>query len=269
MSASSPGFLPPNLADQLRLALQHGDLMPFEVTARNTEFIGDLYQHISVDARKGRALVQTPDFVRSFILDRTLNPAIIEFGLENLGIIDPACGTGHFLVDAFMRIFGCWRVSAPELPAKTAATHALAAVHGVDLDPICVALTRIRLAAIWLDAAGLAGQPETAAKLEINVACADSLLHGPDSDGRPPGPDHQCDSPDCEQALAILGRRYEAVVANPPYIRPPGHLRDLYACRYRSCHGQYSLSVPFAELCFRLARRGSPPGELMSLAATR
>ncbi|MGH3906032.1 MAG: hypothetical protein ACRDTE_17900 [Pseudonocardiaceae bacterium] len=126
-------------------------------------------------------------------------------------------------------------------------------MHGIDLDPICVALTRIRLAALWLDTAGLADRPEQAATLTINVACADSLLHGPDSDGNLPGPDHRCDSPDCEPALEILGRRYAAGVANPPYIAAPGHLRDAYARRYRSCHGRYSLSVPFAELCFLLA----------------
>lgn len=246
--------------------VEHGDLIPFALVARDTEFLGDLYQHLSLDAREGRALVQTPDFVRSFILDRTLNPAIVEFGLEDFRIIDPACGTGHFLCDAFMRIFGCWRISRPEVSAKTAATHALAAVHGVDLDPICVALTRIRLAALWLDAAELADRPEKAAALRINVACADSLLHGPDSDGQPPGQDHRCESPDCAQALGIMGRRYAAVVANPPYIVAPSHLRDVYARRYRTCQGQYSLSVPFMELCFGLAAPGTPSHLMADLA---
>jgi hypothetical protein len=243
---------------------KHGDLLPFELTARDIEFVGDIYQHLNVQARKGRALVQTPRFVREFILDNTLAPALSEFGLDDFRVIDPACGTGHFLVDAFMRIFACWRISEPRMPLEAAATRALAAVHGVDLDPICVALTRIRLAAVWLDVVGEADHPEKASNLTIHVACADSLLHGPDSDGRPPGPEHLCGAPDCTQALEIMGRRYEAVVANPPYMRPPANLREVYAERYRTCTGQYPLSVPFSELCFQLARSGATTGAALS-----
>ena len=42
----------------------------------NTRFLGDLYQDLSETARKRYALLQTPDFVESFILDRTQTPAI-------------------------------------------------------------------------------------------------------------------------------------------------------------------------------------------------
>ena len=48
----------------------------------DTRFLGDLYQDLSETARKKYALLQTPEFVEEFILDRTLDPAIEEFGLE-------------------------------------------------------------------------------------------------------------------------------------------------------------------------------------------
>ncbi|ONH21854.1 hypothetical protein [Pseudofrankia asymbiotica] len=38
----------------------------------STRFLGDLYQKISAQARKDYALLQTPEFVEKFILDRTL-----------------------------------------------------------------------------------------------------------------------------------------------------------------------------------------------------
>ena len=44
-------------------------------------FLGDLYQDLSDDAKKRFALLQTPEFVEEFILDRTLTPALDEFGL--------------------------------------------------------------------------------------------------------------------------------------------------------------------------------------------
>ena len=43
---------------------------------RDTRFLGDLYQDLSEDAKKRFALLQTPIFVESFILDRTLTPAL-------------------------------------------------------------------------------------------------------------------------------------------------------------------------------------------------
>jgi hypothetical protein len=62
-----------------------------------TRFLGDLYQDLSEEARKRYALLQTPEFVEAWILDRTLEPAIREFGHERATMIDPACGSGHFL----------------------------------------------------------------------------------------------------------------------------------------------------------------------------
>src|SRR5262249_47836086 len=56
----------------------------------DTRFLGDLYQDLSETARKKYALLQTPVFVEEFILDRTLDPAIEEFGFEGFRMIDPA-----------------------------------------------------------------------------------------------------------------------------------------------------------------------------------
>jgi hypothetical protein len=61
----------------------------------DTRFLGDLYQDLSEAARKTYALLQTPEFVEEFILDRTMNPAVREFGYEDLKMIDPTCGSGH------------------------------------------------------------------------------------------------------------------------------------------------------------------------------
>ena len=72
------------------------------------DFLGDLYQDLSERARKKYALLQTPVFVEEFILDRTLDPAIDEFGLDEVRMIDPTCGSGHFLLGGFARLFDLW-----------------------------------------------------------------------------------------------------------------------------------------------------------------
>ena len=98
----------------------------------DTRFLGDLYQDLSEEARKRYALLQTPVFVEEFILDRTLDPAIEEFGLAKPGyemrgdaktgqldpddrfkMIDPACGSGHFLLGSFARLVERWRKKDP------------------------------------------------------------------------------------------------------------------------------------------------------------
>ena len=54
---------------------------------------------------------------------------------------------------------------------------------------------------------------------------------------------------------------YHVVVANPPYITVKDKAEsDKYRERYKSCHREYALSVPFAERIFRLAVRGAVDG---------
>ena len=74
----------------------------------STRFLGDLYQDLSEAARKTYALLQTPEFVEEFILDRTMTPALREFGFEKLKMIDPTCGSGHFVLGAFRRLVRMW-----------------------------------------------------------------------------------------------------------------------------------------------------------------
>lgn len=85
----------------------------FTDPAWDTRFLGDLYQDLSEHAKKTYALLQTPVFVEDFILDRTLDPAIATFGLADTTIIDPTCGSGHFLLGAFDRLFARWVDAEP------------------------------------------------------------------------------------------------------------------------------------------------------------
>jgi len=92
----------------------------------DTRFLGDLYQDLSEAARKKYALLQTPIFVEEFILERTLEPAINEFGLKGFKIIDPACGSGHFLLGSFTRILNHWRKAEPGTNDRELVNRAIA-----------------------------------------------------------------------------------------------------------------------------------------------
>jgi len=229
-----------------------------------TRFLGDLYQDLSEHARDTYALLQTPVFVEEFILDQTLTPAVAEFGLDGLKLIDPACGSGHFLLGAFARLNEAWLEVAPGLDPKERVRRAMASIHGVDINPFAVAIARFRLTVAGLKATGersLVGLPA----IGFRLAIGDSLL------GVRGGLDQTFDFDDDEGAVAfsydtedlneyfgiLQPSQYHVVVGNPPYIQPRDKaLNALYRVAYVSASGKYALSAPFMELLFRLAIRG-------------
>lgn len=238
----------------------------------DTRFLGDLYQDLSEAARKNYALLQTPEFVEEFILDRTLEPAIETFGYEIVRMIDPTCGSGHFLLGAFLRLLERWRRGHPELNEREVTTKALKSVFGVDINPFAVAIARFRL---LLEAWRFCGitRLRGAPAFKVNVEVGDSLLHGArfrpheEQSRRQATFDteemfqdeiaHFFEVEDREELHRILGQQYHAVVGNPPYITVKDKaLNQLYRDRYDSCHRTYALSVPFMERFFDLALAG-------------
>jgi hypothetical protein len=234
----------------------------FVVPNNDTRFLGDLYQDLSERARKKYALLQTPDFVEEFILDRTLTPAIEEFGFKKVRMIDPTCGSGHFILGGFSRLFELW--IKEESNVIVAVQKALDGVFGVDLNPFAVAIARFRLIIAALHACGFKKLKE-ARQWKINLAVGDSLLFGSDLswDGARNPIQHQQNfteiNPiyaveDRQELQRILGLGYHAVVGNPPYITVKDKSQgDAYRKLYSACHRQYSLSVPFAQRFWQLA----------------
>ncbi len=233
-------------------------LHDFSSEGLDTRFLGDLYQDLSEAAKQRYALLQTPEFVEEFILDRTLDPALEEFGLDAVRMIDPTCGSGHFLIGGFRRLFARWREREPGSSAGVLAQRALDGIYGVDLNPYATAIARFRLVIAALRACGVRRLGDAPA-LRLNLATGDSLLHGPERGQFPgferrAGIEHVYDTEDAPELARIFGQGYHAVVGNPPY-KPVSDsaLRDAYRARYDSCHGKYSLSVPFMERFFELA----------------
>ena len=228
----------------------------------DTRFLGDLYQDLSEAARKKYALLQTPIFVEEFILDRTLEPAINEFGLKDFKMIDPACGSGHFLLGGFAHILKHWRAKEPGTNERELVNRALAAVHGVDLNPYAIAIARFRLLVVVMRECNIAKLKDAPAFV-FNLVCGDSLLHGKAMQQSVMSFHelaHAYQSEDLPELQRILAPgTYHAVVANPPYITVKDKaLNQAYRERYpQVCHMKYSLSVPFLQRLFHLAVEGS------------
>ncbi|WFE43503.1 BREX-2 system adenine-specific DNA-methyltransferase PglX [Verrucosispora sp. WMMD1129] len=230
----------------------------------DTRFLGDLYQDLSEAARKTYALLQTPEFVEEFILDLTLTPAIEEFGHDVVKMIDPTCGSGHFVLGAFERLLKEWERHAPNRDPHERVRLALDAVHGVDINPFAVAIARFRLLAAALRASHVKTLADSSGyTFPMHLAVGDSLikdrqllLFGDEL------ADLQYSTEDLQEHRGILeDSRYHVVVGNPPYITVKDKaLNELYREIYSVCTGTYALSVPFAQRFFELATAADEDG---------
>lgn len=250
----------------------------------DTRFLGDLYQYLSEAARKTYALLQTPEFVEEFILDRTMSPVVRELGSRfgELKMIDPTCGSGHFVLGAFKRMVTLWADRVPGKDAHERVRAALDSVHGVDINPFAVAIARFRLLMAAMAAANVRTLAEAGRyDWPVHLAVGDSLIkarqlefgvRGVEGQGELEFSAEQRDElaefsyatedvhdPEFKGILDV--GRYDVVVGNPPYITVKDKkLNALYRELYKSCAGKYALSVPFAERFFQLAKVGEPDG---------
>lgn len=235
----------------------------------STRFLGDLYQDLSDEAKKRFALLQTPDFVERFILDRTLEPALDTFGVQwkdekgGFRLIDPTVGSGHFLLGAFPRILKRWREAEPTTDIRILVQRTLDALHGTDINPFAVSIARFRLLIAALKACGIT-HLSAAPDFTMQLAAGDALLLADRSAARgTSGVQLSLDPTDAatlhltstryDAARRILAKGFHAVVGNPPYIQPPEDLNQAYRELYGSCSGKYALTCPFMERFVELA----------------
>ena len=135
--------------------------------------------------RKTTCSYYTPDSLVQALLDTALDPVLDkaetesddpEAALLNLSIIDPACGSGHFLLAAARRIATrLARIRADGTPAQEDFRHALrdvarSCIHGVDRNSMAVELTKV---ALWIETVD-PGLP--LGFFDAQIRCGDALL---------------------------------------------------------------------------------------------
>lgn len=138
------------------------------------------------NARKTSGSYYTPDSLVQVLLDSALEPVVSDSIARNpgreveallgLSIVDPACGSGHFLLAAARRLAAhVARLEANGTPSAAEYRHALRQVvgrciYGVDLNPMAVELCKVSL---WMEAVE-PGLPLTF--LDSHIQCGNSLL---------------------------------------------------------------------------------------------
>jgi hypothetical protein len=135
--------------------------------------------------RKTTGSYYTPDSLVQALLNTALDPVLDKTESEasdpakallNLRIIDPACGSGHFLLAAARRIATrLARIRAEGTPSQDDFRHALrdvarCCIHGVDRNPMAVELTKV---ALWIETVD-PGMP--LGFFDAQIRCGDALL---------------------------------------------------------------------------------------------
>jgi hypothetical protein len=135
--------------------------------------------------RKTTGSYYTPDSLVQALLDTALDPVLDRAeaaedpaeALLSLTVIDPACGSGHFLLAAARRI--ATRVARHRVesgvPSAADYRHALRdtarrCIHGVDRNPMAIELTKV---ALWIETVD-PGLP--LGFFDAQIRCGDALL---------------------------------------------------------------------------------------------
>lgn len=191
-------------------------------------------------------------------------------------LLDPACGTGTFLVEALREEVE--RLKTAGALDLTTATKLLANISGLDINPFSVSLSQIQI--LWHMIDLFEGQSSddirNIAGVLLPLINVDGGISSLDTMGRPmvAGQQAALDLGTGRQQQGrrlthdfplkfrrINGAQYDVVVGNPPYVRAHRRTKDALAGAYAEvAHGQYDLYIPFL---YRALRSWLKPGGRM------
>jgi len=164
--------------------------------------------------RKKQGIYYTPRFVVKYIVQNTLGRMLEEGGLDlalNIKVLDPACGSGSFLIEAFDMLDTFVAHERGEIPGENPEADAARRryilahnLYGVDLDAQAVEITRLNL---WLRAVNKKGSlPVLDNVRQGNSLIDDSVVGGENAF-------------QWEEEFPEVMRRggFDVVIGNPPY----------------------------------------------------
>lgn len=163
------------------------------------ELISHIYQLFVKDADSS---VYTPPFLVRLMLEESLSwDRLDRLIARDEVILDPACGSGVFLVEAYKRLVLHWRSrNGWKKPGKAVLKDLLNRVHGVDLEEGAIELAAFSLCLTLCDAL----EPEAIrSSIKLFPALAGNTLH------------HSCFFEAKEKQL--IKERVGAVLGNPPF----------------------------------------------------
>ncbi len=203
--------------------------------------------------RKEQGIYYTPIYIVDYIVRNTLGQLLKEDGkiAEKIRVLDPACGSGSFLIKAFDMLKEHYSGQDHKqtqldietgIPFKMKERILMENIFGVDLDKQAVEIAQLNL--LLKIAEGKHRLP----LLEHNIKCGNSLIENEAIAGNKAFTWN-------EQFSKIMKEGgFDIVIGNPPYVRVD-NLRDTDKAYWKdifdSTQGKYDLYYLFIESAFR------------------
>jgi hypothetical protein len=242
------------------------------------------------EVRKAGGVYYTPKYIVDYIVKNTVGKMIegkTPKRIEKIRILDPACGSGSFLIGAFQSLIDYhvqWYLAHPEQEVRHAhpSLDFMREVHedpegntrlsvyrkakilrnnifGVDIDPQAVEITMMSLylKALEGEKSQLPPKQHLLPELKYNIICGNSLI-GPDiyDQGALFGDEERdrINAFDWKSEVSGFGRimgdgGFDCVIGNPPYVRQEALSvwKDYFRKHYSAFDGVADLYVYFME----------------------
>lgn len=203
--------------------------------------------------RKAQGIYYTPKYVVRYIVANTLGKRLAELRTDpaaahRLKVVDPACGSGSFLIDAFDVLdahFAAYGdTKDKDFPRQRRLRILQENLYGVDLDEQAVEVTRLNLAL-------------RAALAQDKLPTLDNIRHGNSliDDEAVAGKDAFNWAEKFPEVFAQGG--FDVVVGNPPYVRQEllgADFKTYAAAQYETYAGTADLYTFFIEKSIKMLR---------------
>jgi len=204
------------------------------------------------EKRKGAGIYYTPKWVTDYIVRQTVGRFIEEHTHDeilNMKILDPACGSGSFLIRAYDELLNYHARVRGKNVADLHWTERIAIltrnIFGVDLDPQAVEIAKLNLLLRAL------AEREALPPLANNIQCGDSLISGTDEDLYAFfGEGWQDKKPfNWEERFNDIMQNggFDVVIGNPPYVMElrehKGLFRSLRATQFGQTYYEPKMDI--------------------------
>lgn len=251
---------------------------PYEFSVLSADILGQVYEQFlgkvitlssghraqvedKPEVKKAGGVFYTPTYIVDYIVRQTVGPLVegkTPKQIEKLTVLDPACGSGSFLIGAYQFLLDWYHrfytTHEPETHAKGKAPKLVAAsgggwalttnerkrillthIYGVDIDSQAVEVTKLSLLLKVLE-----GETAQTVQRELiqervlpdlgdNIKCGNSLIAS-DFYAQPDLPELDTEAHlrlnvfdwDGKDGFPEIMKRggFDAVIGNPPYVRP-------------------------------------------------
>jgi len=220
-------------------------------------------QNYSESDRKALGIHYTPDAIVDYIVRQTLMPLVnYPESLVGVKILDPACGSGLFLLKAFDILAEQWVQQFGHFTSDDARYLIEHCLFGIDIDENAVNAAKQHLAARIGDE-----NQRKALRFQIIVQDALSLKINQQI---------QLNVSNTTELTCFDGQRFDCIIGNPPYVRIQNTSvqKSELQVIYQTAHGRFDLSSLFIELAEFLLRKSGRLGfvisnKILSTAATK